>query len=210
MLVQNQVGPLATTTSIGAGTQVAGRAGQLGDAIVSELHGRYYEQAYRRNMFFAANSVGVTTTAFTSGTTTAVLGVILSNAPGNSVNLVLNKVGMAFPVINTTVNSGIIALGYNAATAVTHTTALTPRNAFVGVGAVGQGLVDSSSTCPTAPNTSHNIVSMGSAVTLPTFVYFDLEGSIILPPGAYAVITTSAASPASGFQASVMWEEVPV
>ena len=42
MLIQNQVGPIATTTSISAGLQSPARAGQLGYTIVSELHGRYY------------------------------------------------------------------------------------------------------------------------------------------------------------------------
>ena len=55
MLTQNQVGPVATTASIAPGTLTPGRAGNLGDLIVSELHGRYYEQTYRRNVFVAAN-----------------------------------------------------------------------------------------------------------------------------------------------------------
>ena len=48
MLVQKQVGPLATTASITPGVQVNGRAGNMGEDIVSELHGRYYEGTYRR------------------------------------------------------------------------------------------------------------------------------------------------------------------
>jgi hypothetical protein len=39
---------------------------------------------------------------------------------------------------------------------------------------------------------------------------FDIEGSIILPPGGYAILYTSAASAASSLLCSFQWEEVPV
>ena len=66
MIIQGQVGPLATSASLAAGTQPNLRQGNMGDMIVSELHGRYYENAYRRNQFWAANPTGDTTTATTS------------------------------------------------------------------------------------------------------------------------------------------------
>ena len=50
MLIQGQVGP-ASPQSVQPGTPTAVRQGQLGDVVVSELHGRYYEQAYRQNIF---------------------------------------------------------------------------------------------------------------------------------------------------------------
>ena len=60
MLIQGQVGP-STPQSVAPGTPVAVRQGQLGDVVVSELHGRYYEQAYRKNLFAGAiaGSTGV-------------------------------------------------------------------------------------------------------------------------------------------------------
>lgn len=210
MLVSSQVGPLSTTSSITPGSQIAVRSGNLGDTITSELHGRYYETTYRRAMFMAANPTGVTTLAFTSGTTTALLGVCVSNPIGSPVNLVLNKVGISFPVITTVVNTALIAVGFNSSTNVTHTTALTVRNSFVGLGQSGFGMADASFTCPTSPNTLMVLASMPSATTMPSTGLFDLEGSIILPPGAYACVITSAAHAASGFAASMGWEEVPV
>jgi hypothetical protein len=51
---------------------------------------------------------------------------------------------------------------------------------------------------------------MPSATTLPSTSFFDLEGSVILPAGAYLCLITSAASAALGFQGSISWEEVPV
>jgi len=213
MLVQNQVGPIAATQSIGAGTLSPQRAGNLGDTIVSELHGRYYEQTYRRNMFVGATPVGQTTVAFTSGTTTAGLtGLILNNPIGSTVNMVLTKWWLGFPVINTTVNEAILALGYNSSTALSSTTAaaVNGNSLFQGVGASSQGKAYAVATVPTAPVTSAFLASMPTATTLPSTASGDFEGSIILPPGAYACFITLAASPTSGFAASAFWEEVPV
>lgn len=209
MLSQGQVGPIASTAD---GVQVALRAGKLGDQIVSELHGRYYESAYRRAQFIAANQTGVATTV---GLATTYTGLCLSNPVGSSVNLVIGKVGIAFPVA---VAAGLVyglMVGYNAGTNVTHTAASTTlRNSFVGVGAAPVGLVDTSATLPTAPTVSHIFGAVGTAaitvpMTLPT-CFYDLEGSIILPPGAYAAVFTSAASGALGFLGSIGWEEVAV
>jgi len=209
MLSQGQVGPIASTAD---GVQVALRAGKLGDQIVSELHGRYYEGAYRRARFNAANQTGVATTV---GLATTYTGLVLSNPVGSSVNLVLEKVGVAFPVA---VAAGLVyglMVGYHASTDVTHTTpSTTLRNSFVGVGAAPVGKVDTAATLPTAPTVSHVFGAVGTAaITAPATLppcFYDIEGSIILPPGAYAAIFTSAASGALGFLGSFAWEEVAV
>lgn len=209
MLSQGQVGPIASTSD---GVQVALRAGKLGDQIVSQLHPRYYEASYRRARFNAANQTGVATTV---GLATTYTGLCLSNPVGSSVNIAIGKVGIAFPVA---VAAGLVyglMVGYNASTNVTHTAASTTlRSNFVGVGAAPVGLVDTSATLPTAPTVSHIFGAVGTAAmtapaTLPPCMY-DLEGSIILPPGAYACVYTSAASGALGFLGSFEWTEVPV
>ena len=68
MIAETIVGPAATTTSIGASTQIKARSGQLGDLIVSELHGRYYETNYRRNLFAAYSAFQVLSVSGTAMT----------------------------------------------------------------------------------------------------------------------------------------------
>ena len=214
MITQGQVGTLNSTVSLSPGVQTNTRLGNMGDAIVSELHGRYYETVYRRAGYVAANPTGVTTTATTSGTTTAIVGINLSNPINSPVNLVINKVGYAFTVAFAAAADIAFGVGYNSGTNVTHTTPLTVRSSFVGVGSAGYGLVDSSVTFPTAPNFTHVLASgLTGAITTTPYVpvgLIDLEGSIILPPGAYAGIFTTTAGGASGFFGSISWEEVPV
>jgi hypothetical protein len=211
MIIQGQVGPITSTTSIAAGTQAVARLGQLGDVIMSELHGRYYEQSYRRNLFTAANPTGVTSTAVTSGTTTNITSIILANPVGTTVNLVVLKAGYTISVAPASTMPMFLAVGYNSGTNLSGNTSLTVRNNFVGVGSAGQGVVHSvSTTIPTAPNFA---ITLGSVFTTissngPTVV--DIEGAIVLPPGGYALITSTVASGGSGFFGSFMWEEVPV
>jgi hypothetical protein len=209
MIIQGQVGPIATAQSIGVGSQAPLRLGNLGDTIVSELHGRYYESNYRRNVMFGAITGQVTTV----GLATTYTGLCLSNNPGNTVNLVILKVGFAFTVVFPAVAAVGLMTGYNAGTIVTHTTPVTPRSNFIGVGATGVGTLDSSCTLPTAPvlNTILAGGETGATTTIPYLpAFYDLEGSIILPPGAYCAFYTSTVSGAAGGHFSVSWEEVPI
>jgi len=210
MIIQGQVGALATSASLAAGSQTIARFGNMGDQIVSELHGRYYEATYRRTMFYAANPTGVTSTAVTSGTTTAITGFSLFNPINSVVNVVINKVGYMVTVAPAAVMPMFLAVGYNSGTAAATTTALTARNGYVGVGASGYCTPFSVATAATAPNFTHALGTVFTTLTSngPTFV--DLEGSVILPPGGYAYICSTVASGASGFFASASWEEVPL
>ncbi|CAB4129511.1 hypothetical protein UFOVP118_78 [uncultured Caudovirales phage] len=207
MLIQGSVGQ-PSVTSIQPGTTPTLRQGQLGEMVVQELHGRYYETAYRRNQFFAATQGGITTSA---GLTTAVTGLILTNPTTSTVNCVVNKVGWGVNAAPTAVM--MIGLAYNTSTtAVTQTTAITPRNCFLGA-AAPQGLVASSVTLPTAGIISHvfGAIDTGAVTTVIHQTNFiDLEGSIVMPPGSYLHIYTSTASAATSFFGSFQWEEVPV
>lgn len=207
MLIQGSVGQ-PSTTSIQPGTTPTVRQGQLGDLIVSELHGRYYETAYRRNQFFAATQSGQTSSA---GLVTGYVGLALTNPTTSTVNCVLNKVGWGVNAAPAAVM--MVGLAFNTSTtAVTQTTAVTTRNCFLG-GAASQGLVSTATTFPTAPVISHilGVIDTGAVTTVVHQTNFvDLEGSIVMPPGSYICLYTSTASAATSLFASFQWEEVPV
>ena len=207
MLIQGSVGQ-PSNTSIQPGTTPTLRQGQLGEMVVQELHGRYYETAYRRNLFSVATQAGVTTSA---GLATATTGLILTNPTTSTVNCVVSKVGWAVNAAPTAVM--VIGLAFNTSTtAVTQTTAITARNMFLG-GATSQGLAASSVTLPTAAILTHviGIIDTGAiTVARHQLNMYDIEGGIVMPPGSYVHIYTSTASTASSFFGSITWEEVPV
>jgi hypothetical protein len=192
-------------------TLITQRGGKQGDAIVSELHGRYYEQASRGNIFSGA-VVGVTTSV---GLATTYTGLCLTNPLGSGVNVVLNKVGYSFIVAFTAGAAIGIATGFHPSTAVAHTTPVTPRSQlFIGAASTGRALLDSAATLPAAPTVNTIFASglTGAITTLPHVAnsIVDLEGAVILVPGAFAILYTSTASGAAALSASFSWEEVPV
>lgn len=199
-----RVGPVVGAT----GTSVPFTADVTGAQRIVDAHGRYFETTSRRLMF-SGSIVGQVTTV---GLATTYTGLCLSNPVGSSVNLVLNKVGYAFIVAFPA--GAVIGLmtGYNAATNVTHTTPVTPRNQFFSSAGGGIGLLDSAATLPTAPTLNHILASgLTGAITTTPFVpggNVDMEGSIILPAGAYCAIYTSTVSGAAAGAFSLQWEEI--
>jgi hypothetical protein len=186
---------------------IIARAGKQGEALSSELHGRYYEQTYRKNMYFAANQAVATTTV---GLALTYTGLVISNPITSSVNAVLNKCSLMQSVIQATqIEAYAIATGFNATTNVTHTAALATHASFLNA-PVGLVVADTSATLPTAPFYTYFAGQTASATSQPGTITFDLEGSIILPPGGYALWVTPAQASVAGLWFSFSWEEVPV
>ena len=204
MLLNSLVAAGVGTTSSTPNTQLSLRSGQLGDLIVSELHGRYYETNYRRNLFGACNQAAQVTTVALATTYT---GICLSNTSGNSVNLVLNKIGIALSVAPAAI-APLALMGGASGTAVAHTTPLTPFSNFIGVGAAPSGKVDAAATLPITPTLLMPLMGGFTAAALPGVgpSLIDIEGGLIIPPGSFvALYSLTAVTGIFGF----FWEEVP-
>jgi hypothetical protein len=184
------------------------RGGKQGDIMVSELHGRYYEQTYRGKCFSASIQAVATSTV---GLATTYTGLVLSNPVASTVNLVLNKASVMQSVIQSVQPEAYaIACGYNGTTDVTHTTPLAIKSNLIGSGDSSAARADISATLPTAPFYHTFVHNTASATVNGTGSVVDLEGSIILIPGAYAMWVTPAQASVAGLWFSFSWEEVPV
>lgn len=205
--ILGQVGPQVLSD----GSNATFRQDRSGAQIIQQLHGRYYETAYRKALFNGAMLAQTTS----SGLGTTYTGLCLSNPVGSAVNLSLNKVSFAFSVVIPTTGTVVgLMTGYSGATNVTHTAAVTPRSQFFNTVGGGVGLLDSSATLPVAPtiNTIFGAAITGTAVAttvLSSPAVIDLEGSVIIPPGGYAAFYTSTAGPTNGGNFSFQWEEIP-
>jgi hypothetical protein len=157
-------------------------------------------------VFMGASPSGVTTSA---GLATTCVGLILSNPAASGVNLVLRRVAGSFVVAPATVTGLGLITGYAAGGITVHTTALTPFSGIIGSGVAPAAKLDSAATLVGTPVWSMVFSETLVATDLPTFNY-DLAGTIVLPPGAYAAIGTTIAGPSSGFMGSFQWEEVAV
>src|SRR3990167_4110615 len=115
MLMQGRAGLVRT----GDGSDVVARLGQQGEVMVSELHGRYYEQAARGKMAFAI-SLDRAMSLFSA---TAQIGLIVHNPVDSGVNLSLNKWAIQNTVTDADMVGVALCMGYQTTTPTTITAA---------------------------------------------------------------------------------------
>lgn len=206
MIAEGKVGPQLLSD----GVQSELRQGRLGEQILSELHGRYYEQTFRKNCF-SAYAAAVATSLV--GTAMVGLQVWNSSGIGTGVNLALTKIGGMVIVTTAAATSLVLAVGAGQFVAPgTATVATRQGNNFIG-GPAGSGLAYNIGTFTNAPvaimNLMHNTAAIAVTGEDPGFA-IDLEGCIIIPPQYYVCIASvGAAIGASGSNLHIMWEEVP-
>ena len=232
MLIQNQVGPIATTTSISAGLQAPARAGQLGDMIISELHGRFYEQTYRGNFFSfgLAPTALATTNATATGltaTATPILGVW--NPQSSTVNLVIEQAALQV-YINTfttpvscgplvwviSTGNGAISTGSTPYNRKTLTASGSQAKAFAG-GTALTGLTNSLVVLEGADFSNPTSLTYGTIVaptagtSLTSFGGVqNVDGSIIVPPGGVLALMCTTSTITMTATGRLLWEEVPL
>lgn len=186
------------------GVIVKARAGRQGEQLASELHGRYYEQTFRNNVF-SVNTQGtaITTTAALATTWT---GLGIANPAGSGVNLVLLSFSATQFAVGAAATIGLMG------GAGTLAASLTPQNRIIGGGNTSKATASAGATIST-PLLIVTFGSVGSVATtgygLEPGIFVDIGGAIIIPPGSFvtnytSIVTTSALN--FGF----CWEEVPV
>jgi hypothetical protein len=187
---------------------ITGRAGQLGEFIVSELHGRDYETNFRGNMFYGSLQAA---TALSVALATTYTGLCLSNPAGNTKNLTLKKVTFALTVAPAAIASIGLIGGYNVAGVTVHTTPL--ASPAIGANVLGSAAmptakVDAACTLVGTPFWMAQILGGFTAASLPAGgpAMMDWDGSIIIQPGGYVAI--GALTAVTGL-ASMFWEETP-
>lgn len=210
------VGPV-TPNSSAAGVQSL-RLANMTQLVVDEFAGPQYEAAYRGQTFFGANQAVVATALAAGLTATNTGGLVLNNPIGNTKNLVLRAVSVGIILAQTNAAVLSIGVGFSPTVAIGGTlTAITPQSALVG--AAGQaataGLYSSASiTLQATPVYARHIASVSTgALTVGQGISLgpiDLQGGIVLQPGAYANIISSAAGTASSLFFAFLWNEIPI
>ena len=204
------VGP----ASAASGATPLARLGLSGEQVVQELHGRYYETCYRKNLFYATAQ----TFLLFGIPALAQNGFILWNrTPG--INVVLQKINLQVSASSGTMTGIALCVG----TAGSQTTAPSTSTAITGNagGSIGGCFLGTNPTAiayqagtviaiPTAIiPILHN--TAGIATSSADMFWVDLEGSVIIPPMTTMVLAALGAnSAANAVSCSVLWEEVPV
>lgn len=188
-----------------AGGLAPGRAGKLGDLIISALQGDNYEAAYNSQRYWAASQAVATTTV---GLATTYTGLCLSNPVGSGYNLAVDVATMMQSVIQSTqVEAFALAVGYNSSTNVTHTTPGTVNSAKYGATSGSVAKVDTAATLPTAPVYFRFVQNTATATANGPGGVADLKGGLLLQPGAYVCWVTPAQASVAGMWFSFEWTE---
>jgi hypothetical protein len=196
------------------GQNVQAGAGEYAEMLVSELQGRYYEQVYRGNVFFAASgAVATTSGGLTSSSTTP---FILYNPFGSNKNLVILEIlsSVVLPA-QTAGNFQVWLVGCLSPTQVApaNVGALTVYSALLGAGTPAVGKAYSVGTLPTTPVVIRNLgvlqtlSSTTGAVAFSAMFKDEVAGALVVPPGIIIATQTSAAM---SLATSMTWVEVPV
>jgi hypothetical protein len=179
------------------------RGGKQGEQIVSELHGRYYEQAYRGNRFSITGAL-TTTTAGGAATFT---GLIVGNPLGSGVNLSISKISVLQGAALTAETDIGIMWGPNTTTASLAT--IFNRNPL---GPASKCVANAGQTI-TAMTAFDVFLGSGSgAISVPGIMppnIVDLEGDLIIPPG-YAIASYTSRVTTTALMFNFKWEEVPI
>lgn len=197
-----QVGP----QTVSDGSLVPPRLGRNGELVVQNLHGRYYEQVMRGNVFGASNQAAQ---AVSVALATTYTGLILSNPPQSGKNLVLLSAGYALSVAPAGIAS-IHLIGGWQSTEITHTTPVSPRSMLLGNpnATAATAKTDSAATIP-APVYLMSLMGGFTAGALPASpnALFDIDGQLVITPGGFVAI--GALTAVTGFGAFV-WEELSI
>ena len=205
------------------------RQGRGGDAIVSELHGRFYEQTFRGNVF----TTGMTVTSINNATfTTATLGATgtpiigVWNPLSSVVNLVVLQAILSV-VITALQNTGCGPFMWATSTGNSAiSTGLTPinRRTLAASGSVAKGFAGTAITGLTnnlvvmtaaalGGGNVFNIASLDTAAGFSTLLQAGIEnidGSIIVPPGGVLALLATTTPVAHSAASGLVWEEVPI
>ena len=199
------------------------RAGRQGEQIVSELHGRFYEQAYRGNLFsngtagltaLSANTISLT------ATTTPILGVY--NPLGSGVNAVILQAALAAGINNAATTGAGIFVWASSTQNIGITTGSVPIPRFLGgtaakckgmagvaLTAITNNLVVSHAADFGTP-TIITTAAVSTAIQTPTVMGIEnVDGAFIVPPGGVLALLNTVSTTTVSVHGRLLWEEVP-
>jgi X-X-X-Leu-X-X-Gly heptad repeat protein len=195
------------------GANPVARSGKTGETIVSELQGPYYENAYRGNVFVAAQTAATAAIATAAGGAT----LVLFNPSNNTKNLVILDVTVCLETeTGQTAKVAFQLAGAATGTTQTLTTPLTGLSSIVGGSNKPSGVTLVSSTFSNAAVPLRYLGALSQAATNTTgvtgVVSFkdEVKGAIIVPPGSYVGIygLTAWTIGDASIVASMTWAEV--
>jgi hypothetical protein len=196
-----------SNTSIPDGTNPPALAGKAGEAVVAELHGKFYTAAYRNRVFAATTAAAGTVIPI--GTTTTMT-FALFNPLGSGVNVELVSIDVASTTTTWVASPIQLGLLSGAVLPTTITSTLTSFSTLVGGSGVSQIKVYASAVGAAMPTTAlYPLFSVGTTAGTPGQLHYEFDGRVILAPGTMASLVGTAAQSQATVNAAI-WIEWPL
>lgn len=211
-----------SSVSIADGSYPVPLLGQQAEQVVTDLHGKYYYQNKRSNLYYASNAgAGATYSIFSNASYTGLALWNLSTTKYMSiVRVILGLNGAATTAEGAFGYAWLPAAGYAIGTAapLSAVTEITATRGAGICGAPGQGSsvakAYSAATLTTAMTWGRGAPFSSSTGAITTEIAVgglvdEVDGTMIIPPGCFWTLTTAIATGGT-FQGTVVWEEVPL
>jgi hypothetical protein len=205
MLNQLSVGQV----NVADGSQPTARGGRTGETIVSGLHGRYYEQARRGNVFVAQAIVTAPVIYTTVGATG---GPLLWNG-STTVNAAILAVGWGVSTVSTVAAAFGLTGNSGQPSAPTSTTAIDGRSNLLIGGSPSACTPYRIGTVAVAGGFLFPLgdLNTGALTTTPGGLHWvDLGGAFVVPPQCWCSPSVSATASTTVMTIGLIWEEIPL
>ena len=193
-----------SSTSYADSSNPPALAGKAGEAVVTELHGKWYTAAYRGRVFLGQTAAAGTIIPISTTTTFTFL---MYNPLGSGVNVELISADVA--ATTTTWVASPIQLGLlsGATLPTTVTTTYTSICSLIGGSGVSQVKLYGSAVS-TAMANFFPLFSVSATSGFAPQLHYDFDGKIILAPGSMAALVGTAAQSQATANAFT-WAEFP-
>jgi len=219
MLIQGQVGQ---TTGLD-GTQTNLRQGRTGEIILSQAHGRYYEQTSRGQLFtltLSATTTGIAAGNLLNAAAAASTNFAIWNPIGSGFNLSITKVMVGLisgtlatgPLYHAVIQTSNPTINTVSTNGVAYNNLVGGKSPVARYVAVAAGTALTGASAPVVLRTM-NLTFSAAAFAAPAGAntLADLpDGDLIIPPGYGWVPQFSAAGTSVLNSYSVTWEEIPI
>ena len=201
---QLYVGPFTGTD----GTRSSGRANRTGEQVVSNVHGDYYEQSNRGNIFMAQAII----TAPVIWTTEAGTGGPLLWNGSSTIRASILAVGWGISTVSTVGAAVGLTGGYDQTAAPTTTTAIDSQGCMNG----GSDTPQVNAYRVGTTGTNRWFLPLGGlytgalTVTPDAMNWVRLDGLVSLKQNGFVSFAASATASTTVMNVCIIWEEVPV
>lgn len=205
VITAGQVG-VQTVTGIGARF----KQGRQAEQVVSELHGRYYTQAYDGSLFVAH---AIVTAPVIYSTAAGTGGPLIWNPPGSGINVVPVALGYGVTVVTTVAAALGLTGNVGQVVAPGSVTAIDSKTQAIIGGGTGKATAYRIGTPTNAGGFFLPLADLHTgALTVNTGAinWVDVGGVLICPPGGWISVAASATASTTVAQLALVYEEVPV